>query len=74
MQQIQDGMLFQLQHRHNMKINFSFDTIYGKISDSLNVDNIQHTPTDDEIETMRYRRLDNWILSLTSIEVTDDGK
>jgi len=57
-----------------MKINFSFDTIYGKISDSLNVDNIQHTPTDDEIETMRYRRLDNWILSLTSIEVTDDGK
>jgi len=59
-----------------MKIDFSFDTQYGKFADALVLPD-DHTLTDAEIEAMKQQRLDNWIAVLTTpsdvidVEVTD---
>lgn len=43
-----------------MKIDFSFDTKYGKFCDAIHLPD-DHTHTDAEIEAMKQQRLDNWI-------------
>ena len=43
-----------------MKINFQFDTKHGVFSDALVLED-NHTLTDEELETMKQTRLDNWI-------------
>ncbi len=43
-----------------MKIDFSFDTQYGRFCDALHLPD-DHTHTDAEIEAMKQQRLDNWI-------------
>ena len=43
-----------------MKIDFSFDTQYGKFADALHLPD-DHTHTDAEIEAMKQQRLDNWL-------------
>ena len=48
-----------------VKINFSFDTQYGKFADALVLPD-DHTLTDVEIEAMKQQRLDNWIAVLTT--------
>jgi hypothetical protein len=48
-----------------MKINFSFDTQYGKFADALHLPD-DHTLTDAEIEAMKQQRLDNWIAVITA--------
>jgi len=59
-----------------MKIDFSFDTQYGKFADAI-VFPDDHTLTDAEIEAMKQQRLDNWIAAVTTpfdvidVEVTD---
>jgi len=59
-----------------MKIDFSFDTQYGKFADAIVLPD-EHTLTDAEIEAMKQQRLDNWIAVLTTpsdvidVEVTD---
>jgi hypothetical protein len=60
-----------------MKIDFSFDTQYGKFADAIVLPD-DHTLTDAEIEAMKQQRLDNWIAVVTAppsdvidVEVTD---
>jgi hypothetical protein len=48
-----------------MKIDFSFDTQYGKFADALHLPD-NHTFTDSEIEEMKQQRLDNWIAIVTT--------
>lgn len=43
-----------------MKIDFSFDTPYGKFSDALHLPD-SHSFTEAEIEAMKEQRRDNWI-------------
>jgi len=43
-----------------MKINFQFETQYGKFSDALNLPD-DHAFTEAEIEAMKQERLNNWI-------------
>jgi hypothetical protein len=43
-----------------MKIDFEFETPYGKFADALWFsDGV--VPSDEEIETMKQERLNNWI-------------
>jgi len=60
-----------------VKIDFSFDTQYGKFADAL-VFPDDHTLTDAEIEAIKQERLNNWIAAVTAtpsdvidVEVTD---
>jgi len=48
-----------------VKIDFSFDTQYGKFADAIVLPD-DHTLTDAEIEAMKQQRLDNWIAVLTT--------
>jgi len=48
-----------------MKIDFSFDTQYGKFADALHLPD-DHTLTDAEIEAMKQQRLDNWVAVITA--------
>jgi len=43
-----------------MKIDFEFDTPYGKFADALWFDD-DAIPSDDEIEAMKQQRLDQWL-------------
>jgi len=43
-----------------IKIDFSFDTKFGKFADALHLPD-DHTMTDAEIEAMKQQRLDNWL-------------
>jgi hypothetical protein len=44
-----------------MKIDFEFETPYGKFADALWFPDDQPIPSDDEIQTMKEQRRDNWI-------------
>lgn len=48
-----------------MKIDFSFDTQYGKFCDALHLPD-DHTFSESEIEAMKQQRLDNWIAVVTA--------
>lgn len=48
-----------------MKIDFEFQTAYGKFADALYLAD-DHTHSDAEIEAMKQRRLDNWIAIITA--------
>jgi hypothetical protein len=50
----------------SMKIDFSFETPYGKFADALWFHDDQDIPTAEEIEAMKQRRLDNWIAAITA--------
>lgn len=43
-----------------IKIDFQYDTKYGKYSDALYLRD-DHAYTSDEIEAMKQERLNNWI-------------
>lgn len=43
-----------------IKIDFSFDTQYGKFADALHLSD-DHIYTDAEIEVMKQQRLDSWL-------------
>ena len=43
-----------------MKIDFRIDTEHGIYSDALTLPD-DHTFTDEEIEAMKQKRVDNWI-------------
>ena len=43
-----------------MKIDFSFETKYGRFGDALHLPD-DHGLTDDEIEAMKQQRLTNWL-------------
>jgi hypothetical protein len=44
-----------------MKIDFEFETPYGKFSDALWFDDGQPTPSDIEIEVLKQQRLNDWL-------------
>lgn len=48
-----------------MKIDFSFDTQYGKFCDALHLPD-DHVFSDVEVEAMKQQRLDNWIAVITA--------
>lgn len=48
-----------------MKIDFEFQTPYGLFRDALHLPD-DHTFTDDEIQTMKQQRVDNWIAVVTA--------
>lgn len=54
-----------------MKIDFSFDTQYGKFCDALHLPD-DHTFTESEIDTMKQQRLDNWIAVITAPPPEDE--
>lgn len=48
-----------------MKIDFSFDSPYGKFCDAIHLPD-DHTLTDAEIQAMKQQRFDNWIAAVTA--------
>jgi hypothetical protein len=49
-----------------MKIDFEYNTIYGKYSDALIFEEGQPIPSSKEIETLKLKRLNNWIELITN--------
>jgi hypothetical protein len=54
-----------------MKIDFEFDTQYGKFADALHFPDDQPAPSDADIEAMKQQRLDNWIAVVTAPPVDE---
>jgi len=48
-----------------MKIDFEFETDYGKFRDALHLPD-DHGLSDAEIEVMKEERRDNWIAAVTA--------
>ena len=53
-----------------MKIDFEFDTPYGKFRDALHLPD-NHGLSDAEIEAMKEQRRDNWIAVVTAPSVEE---
>jgi hypothetical protein len=53
-----------------MKIDFSFDTEYGKFCDALHLPD-DHSYTEAEIEAMKQQRLTNWIAVIEAPPIED---
>ena len=53
-----------------MKIDFSFDTEYGKFCDAINLPD-NHTYTEADIEAMKQQRLTNWIAVIEAPPIED---
>ena len=49
-----------------MKIDFEFETQYGKFADALWFPDDAEIPSDAEIEALKQQRLDNWIALITA--------
>lgn len=54
-----------------MKIDFSFDTQYGKFADAIILSD-DHTLSDAEIEEIKQQRLDNWIAVVTYVPTEEE--
>jgi len=54
-----------------MKIDFEFETKYGKYSDALYLPD-DHTFTDDEIQAMKQQRLDAWVSFIENPPIVDE--
>jgi len=53
-----------------MKIDFEFETPYGKFADALHLPD-DHTLSDVEIQAMKQQRVDNWIAVVTAPSVEE---
>ena len=54
-----------------MKIDFEFTTAHGLFRDALHLPD-DHALTDEEIQAMKQRRVDNWIAVVTAPPVEPD--
>jgi hypothetical protein len=54
-----------------MKINFEYETQYGKFGDALWFPDDQPLPSEAEIEAMKQQRLDNWLAILSAPPQTE---
>ena len=54
-----------------MKIDFSFETQYGKFADAIVLPD-DHTFSEAEIEAMKQQRLDNWIAVVTYVPTEEE--
>jgi hypothetical protein len=50
------------------KIDFEYETPYGKYSDALIFEEGQPVPSPEEIEVLKLERLNNWIILITTPE------
>jgi len=48
-----------------MKIDFEFETAYGKFADALWFPDDQELPSESEIETIKQTRLNDWLTLVT---------
>ena len=55
-----------------MKIDFEFETAYGKFADALSFPDDQPAPSDAEIEAMKQQRLNNWLSAVTPQDPTQE--
>jgi hypothetical protein len=53
-----------------MKIDFEFETPHGLFRDALHLPD-DHAFTDEEIQTMKQQRVDNWIAVVTAPPVEE---
>ena len=53
-----------------IKIDFQFDTPYGKFADALHLPD-DHGLTEEQIEAMKEQRRDNWIAIVTAPPVEE---
>ena len=56
-----------------MKIDFEFDTPYGKFADALWFSDDEPTPSDAEIEILKQQRLNDWLAIFTAPPEQVDG-
>jgi hypothetical protein len=56
-----------------MKIDFEFETPYGKFADALWFPDDQPIPSDSEIEAMKQQRLTNWLALVTPQDPPAEG-
>lgn len=56
-----------------MQIIFTFETQHGSFTDALHLPE-DHTFTDDEIQSMKQQRLDNWIAIVTAPVVEEPAQ
>lgn len=54
-----------------MKIDFSFETQYGKFADAIILPD-NHTLSDEAIEALKQQRLDNWIAVVTYVPTEEE--
>ena len=54
-----------------MKIDFSFDTQYGKFADSIILPD-NHSLSDVEIEALKQQRLDTWIAVVSYVPTEEE--
>jgi hypothetical protein len=54
-----------------MKIDFSFDTQYGKFADSIILPD-NHSLSDAEIEALKQQRLDTWIAVVSYVPTEEE--
>ena len=54
-----------------MKIDFSFETQYGKFADAIVLPD-DHTFSEAEIEAMKQQRLDNWIAVVSYVPTEEE--
>jgi hypothetical protein len=52
-----------------IKVDFSFDTQYGKFCDALHLED-DHGLSDEQIEAMKQQRLTNWLAVVEAPEET----
>jgi len=51
-----------------MKIDFEFETPFGKFADALWFHDEQSVPSDEEIEAMKQERLNNWLALVNPVK------
>ena len=56
-----------------MKIDFEFETPYGKFADALWFPDGETSPSDSEIEAMKQQRLTNWLALVTPQDPPAEG-
>jgi hypothetical protein len=49
-----------------IKIDFEFDTVYGKFADALWFPDDRELPAEAEIEALKQQRLNNWVSMLSA--------
>lgn len=54
-----------------MKIDFEFETPHGLFRDALHLAD-DHTFTEEQIQTMKQERVDNWIAVVTAPPVEEE--
>ena len=49
-----------------MKIDFEYETQYGKFADALWFPDGETLPSEADIEAIKQQRLDNWVAAITA--------